>query len=220
MKQKTLVDFITGFFALWTVAWLIHQPLVFGFRWWSADNAGINLAYWATMKFLVWVVYPWAYWLRRVPSIRDFIGLVPTTIKHGYKWGVVATVVWVALLFLVNLITHKPFTGIATPMTYIYVVTLTPIFEEIMFRGFILSGLLALKIDGKIVNLITTVLFLLVHCLGWAFQGVLLHNLASTTWISIALFSLIAGYVRIHSGSLRASILLHMGNNAYAGLLK
>ena len=90
--------------------------------------------------------------------------------------------------------------------------------EEIMFRGFILSGLLAIGMKGKMTNVVTTVLFVLIHCVGWSFQGVLMHNLASTAWLSIALVSLIAGFIRIHSGSLRASILLHMGNNAFAGL--
>jgi membrane protease YdiL (CAAX protease family) len=219
VNRKSLIIFVIGFFALWTAAWLLHQLYVWQLHWWSADQSGVDLAYWVTMKFLVWIVYPALFWRRKVSSIRDFIGLSPTKIKSGYKWGVVATVVWVGLLLAINLITKKSFIGVDNWATYIYVITLTPIMEEIMFRGFILSGLLAVGMKGKLTNVMTTALFLLVHMLGWAFQGALIHNLTSTAWISIALFSLVAGFIRIHSGSLRASILLHMGNNAWAGLL-
>ncbi len=151
-------------------------------------------------------------------TIRDFIGLSPTTMKRGYKWGSAATIVVVGASILSTFVIHKHFIGVDNWATYIYVITLTPIFEEIMFRGFILSGLLAIGMKGKMTNVVTTVLFVLIHCVGWSFQGVLMHNLASTAWLSIALVSLIAGFIRIHSGSLRASILLHMGNNAFAGL--
>jgi len=219
VNRKELIIFIVSFFALWTGAWLLHQLFVWQLHWWSSTQSGVELVYWVTMKFLVWIVYPVLFWRRKVSSIRDHIGLAPTTIKRGYKWGSVATVVWVGLLLAINLITKKSFIGVDNWATYIYVITLTPIMEEIMFRGFIMSGLLAAGMKGKLTNVLTTALFLLVHCLGWAFQGVLLHNLTSTVWISIALFSLVAGFIRIHSGSLRASILLHIGNNAWAGLL-
>lgn len=218
MSRRALAMFICFFFALWTSAWLLHQLFVITLEWWSADQGGVEVAYWALMKALVWVVFPWIYWRKKVSNVRDFIGLSPTTMKRGYRWGSITAVVVVGASFLVTLVTHKTFVGVENWPTYVYVITLTPIFEEIMFRGFILSGLLTIGMKGKLTNVVTTVLFLLVHCLGWAFQGVFLHNITSTIWISIALVSLIAGFIRIHSGSLRASILLHIGNNAFAGL--
>lgn len=215
MSRCSLIIFIIGIFLLWVAAWLLHQSWL-GFL---NRQTGYELTYWATMKALVWVVYPWLYWRKKLPNLRDFIGLSPTTMQRGYRWGSIATVIWLVGLLLVNLLTKKEFVGVDTWATYIYVITLTPIFEEIMFRGFILSGLQKLGMEGKRANVVTTVLFILIHCVGWAFQGVLVHTLGSTVWISIALVSLVAGFIRIHSGSLRASILLHMGNNAFAGLL-
>lgn len=46
-----------------------------------------------------------------------------------------------------------------------YTVILTPIFEEIMFRGYIQSALAALKTHFLLTNLLTTLLFLVPHCL-------------------------------------------------------
>lgn len=128
-------------------------------------------------------------------------------------------IIWVVILLLSIIIRHQQFIGVSDWPVFIYTILLTPIFEEITFRGFIVSGLLALKVEGKKTNLITTLLFVLIHMVGWSFQGVLMAHLTSTAWLSIVVVSLIAGFLRIHSGSLRASILLHIGNNAIAGLL-
>ncbi len=170
------------------------------------------------MKAVVWLVYPLLFWRKRISNIRDFIGFGSSTSKKGYQWGSVATAIWVILSLGIIAVARQHFIGVDSWSRYLYIITLTPFFEEAMFRGFIVSGMLSLKVDGKIVNVLTTLLFLAVHIIGWAFQGVLIANLGSTAWLSIVLFSLVAGFIRIHSGSLRSSILLHMGNNALAGL--
>lgn len=219
MTRRAFILFIISFFLLWTVAWLLHQLLVLRLGVWSVGSTGIDTVYWVSMKFLVWVIYPWLFWQKRIPNIRDHIGLSPTTIKRGYRWGSVAMIIWVVILLLSIIIRHQQFIGVSDWPVFIYTILLTPIFEEITFRGFIVSGLLALKVEGKKTNLITTLLFVLIHMVGWSFQGVLMAHLTSTAWLSIVVVSLIAGFLRIHSGSLRASILLHIGNNAIAGLL-
>ncbi len=219
MTRRSFVIFIFSFFVLWTGTWLLHQLLVLHFGLWDASQSGRDTVYWASMKFVVWVLFPWLYWRKRISNIRDFIGLSPSTIKRGYRWGSVATVVWVILILSSIVIRHQHFTGVSNWPAFIYTILLTPIVEEIMFRGFIISGLLVLKVEEKRANVITTLLFVLIHVVGWSFQGVLVANLTSTAWLSIALVSMIAGFIRIHSGSLRASILLHIGNNTIAGFL-
>ena len=220
VTKKNLATFILGFFTLWLFAWILHQAMVFGMHWWGSSQSNIELGYWLSMKFLVWLVYPYYYWHTHVPRIWDFIGLSKTTAKRGYQWGSIAVVIWIALSWVMVLLKHQHFASTFTWPMYVYVALLTPIMEEVVFRGYIIAGLLACKVEGKIANLITTGLFLLVHILGWSFQGVLWANLSSTAWISITLFSLVAGFIRIHSGSLRSSILLHIGNNAFGGFVK
>ncbi len=219
VTRRAFSLFILGFFALWTLAWLKHQLLVVGWHWWSADNHPVELIYWAIMKCVIWVVYPALWWWKRVPNIRDFIGLAPSSIKSGYQWGSLTTLIWVGAALAAMPLLGQSFGWPDHWASYVYAATLTPIMEEILFRGFIISGFLALKIDGKIANLMTTILFLLIHGVGWAFQGVFLQHITSTAVVSIALLSILAGFIRIHSGSLRASMLLHIGNNGLAGLI-
>jgi membrane protease YdiL (CAAX protease family) len=57
------------------------------------------------------------------------------------------------------------------------------------------------------------------HCLGWAFQGVLQNNLFSISAISILLVSLIAGWLRHKSDSLYSSIIFHSVNNFFASII-
>ncbi len=198
MTARRFSLFLAGFFALWTVAWLKHNLLVETFGWWSAGNHGAELAYWAAAKFVVWVVYPWLFWRRHVTDFLAFTGLDRTTLAAGYRWGGVAAVIWAIASIVIG--THLQGMHVRLPTitsTFVYVITLTPIFEEIFFRGFVVSGFLALRVEGKIANVLTTILFLLVHVVGWSFQHTLQANIHSGVWVGIVVVSLVAGFIRI-----------------------
>ncbi len=82
-----------------------------------------------------------------------------------------------------------------------------------MFRGYIQSSLAALKTPFLLTDLITTALFLVPHCIGWNFQGVLSANLTIGGISVIAILSLVLGFVRYTSKSLVGNVLLHVINN-------
>lgn len=218
MSRQRLTLFILGFFALWTLAWLMHNALV-GWGCWSTEDHSLELAYWGAAKFLVWVIYPWLYWRRRIPDLVTFIGLSRSTLRRGYQWGISAAVVWTVLSFAAMPLLHQHLVAVSSWSTYIYVLIFTPIFEEIFFRGFLLSAWQAVGLEGKLANVITSLLFLLIHILGWSFQHAVASNLLSTSWIGIFVLSMVAGFLRIHARSLRSPLLLHMANNALAGFL-
>ncbi|MBO3749216.1 CPBP family intramembrane metalloprotease [Streptosporangiaceae bacterium NEAU-GS5] len=211
--------FTGSFFALWAGAWLVE--LAVADRWGLSGGSLREPAYWAIAKFLIWVVFPVVYWGGRQAFTRAgvagqaaFIGLRRDTAGQGLRVGLIATAIWVALS-----LASRASGGVhlvPVGLVGLYAFLLTPIFEEILFRGYLQSTLVALGIWFWPVNVIGAVLFLLIHCLGWAFQGVLAGNLLSPHAASIVVISLVLGYVRHRSGSLLASILLHVGNNALA----
>ncbi|KOC89537.1 CPBP family intramembrane glutamic endopeptidase [Winslowiella iniecta] len=86
-------------------------------------------------------------------------------------------------------------------------VILAPIFEEILFRGFLLQGMLLWLPKSPLACMIlTSILFALLHT-----QYVHLQ-----TMIMLMLFSLLLCYARLKSGSLILPIFLHMLNNLVA----
>ena len=105
---------------------------------------------------------------------------------------------------------HSPIEDMITSRASLAIVTvfgvlLAPLFEEMLFRGFLLP-LLARSLGPWIGILITTLPFALLHGPqnAWAWQQVVLIGVAGGVF----------GYVRYRTGSTSASFLLHAAYNA------
>jgi membrane protease YdiL (CAAX protease family) len=216
ISQRRLIVFLVGFFGLWMSSWLVHEALwQLGLR--MPVGTTENLVYWTLAKLSVWVIYPLLYWRAPIREQLRFIGMRrPGT---GIVWGVGATAVWLALSAVLMVMSGRYLGSDPTWPVFIYSVLLTPVFEEVMFRGYIQSAFRAQKLRFAYVNLAGAGLFVLIHCVGWSFQGNLMNNLVTVVPALFAL-SLVFGYIRERSGSLLAPIILHVGNNGFASLLR
>jgi membrane protease YdiL (CAAX protease family) len=223
-SARRIVAFVITFFGLWALAWLIRWALD---GWWQISHGSTrDMAYWAVAKCLVWVVFPFFFWggsrvLTRAGLAEQlaFIGLLRGTAWRGIKVGLAATAIWLLLSLAVSAARGVTIVVDTGPVG-LYAILVTPTFEEVMFRGFIQWALAAGGLRFWLVNVIGAVLFLMIHCLGWAFQGVLVGNLFSAYPFSLLLLSLVLGYTRHRSDSLWASLLLHIGNNAFSSIAK
>jgi membrane protease YdiL (CAAX protease family) len=216
VTQRRFIVFVTGFFGLWMSSWLVHEGL------WQAGlqlpvGTTENLVYWTVAKLLVWVVYPLLYWRAPLWEQLRFIGARRP--GPGLKWGIGATVAWLAVSAVLMVFAGRYLGADPAWPVFIYSVLLTPVFEEVMFRGYIQSALRAQKLRFAYVNLAGAGLFVLIHCVGWSFQGSLMNNLVTVVPALFGL-SLVFGYIRERSGSLLAPIILHIGNNGFASLLR
>lgn len=176
-------------------------------------GSGADTVYWILAKFLVWVVFPFLFMAQPLWKQAVFIGLQAQCLRRGLMFGAGAAAVWLFLSALRFFLTGQHFGLSMSAFIAFYTVILTPIFEEIMFRGYIQSALTALKTPFALADVITTALFLVPHCIGWSFQGVLSANLTFGGIGTIAVVSLLLGFVRYASNSLAGSMLLHMVNN-------
>lgn len=214
-KYKKIIVFVVLFFLLWAIAWLIHNFLS-ATIWLSLDTShNQNLFYWAIMKIVVWVVFPVIY-IKKVyqsENLNKFFGLQNT--KKGIIYGLGASIVWLTLSYFFQ---GSPKFDLIFSLTSLWTITGTPISEEFTFRGVILPGLQKAGMTFWSSNIITSIIFILIHCLGWAFQGVLSINLFSITTGSILLLSLAVGWLRHKSDSLYGSIILHSLNNLFSTL--
>jgi membrane protease YdiL (CAAX protease family) len=200
------------FLLLWIAAWIVHNHLdVFGIH--LVTGSAADTVYWIFAKFLVWVVFPFLFVAQPLWKQVAFIGLQAKNLRRGLVWGAGASALWLVLSALRFFLAGQHFGLTMDAFIALYTVIVTPIFEEIMFRGYIQSSLIALKTPFLLADLVTTALFLVPHCIGWSFQGVLAANLTIGGIGTIALVSLLLGFVRYASNSLAGTMLLHMINN-------
>jgi membrane protease YdiL (CAAX protease family) len=202
--RARIAVFFAGFLALWALAWLVARAL----GWAGAT------AYWAPAKVVVWVVYPVVFW--RVPLREQwaFVGLRRRDVPRALGWGAGAAVLWVGLSIALAALRGQHPAPVPLTVTTLYTVVLTPVCEEWLYRGYLLRLVTGTGTRFWPANVVTSVLFVAVHLLGWAFQGVLLANGLSVYPVTLFVLSLLLGYLRYRTGSLLAGILLHAANNA------
>ncbi|HNX48547.1 MAG TPA: CPBP family intramembrane metalloprotease [Thermoanaerobaculaceae bacterium] len=195
--------FIAGIFSLWVAAWLVSGAL------------GLEKAttYWLPAKALVWVVYPLLYWRASPGKQLVFIGWRQADMHCGLIWGVGAAVVWVALSLMTAPTQGRQHLALHITLTLVYSTLVTPILEETLFRGYIQSAIIGLGWRPWTAITVTSLLFVVLHFVGWSFQGVLPANALSVYPSILFALSLLLGFVRHRSGSLLASTTLHLVNN-------
>ena len=204
-----LAIFVGGFFALWTIAWLVAI-------WANVVN---SLPYWVVAKLLIFAGYPILFWQKRWTEQLEFIGAQSGNLRRGLKWGTMAALTWVVACAAAMVLSGQHLRPASVTLTQFYVIGFTPIVEEVLFRGYIQSSFVAIGWPWAPAIGVTSFLFIALHFLGWSFQGRLVSNLHSLNPVNIFLVSLLLGYVRHRSGSLAASMILHAANNAFSVLL-
>lgn len=104
-------------------------------------------------------------------------------------------------------------TGGALAVIFVSLVILPPLYEEILFRGLLFTGLRS-KLSLPVTAIIVSLLFALVH-LEWSGAGPLLWAAGIDTFV----LSVVLVYVRERTGSLWPAIGLHAIKNCIAFML-
>jgi membrane protease YdiL (CAAX protease family) len=93
------------------------------------------------------------------------------------------------------------------PVLWLALVLAAPLFEETLFRGFMISGFLPTRLGASGAVLLTALAWAIIHIqYGW-------YGIAT-----IFVFGLLLGTARIRSGSLAMPYLIHAAANAFAAL--
>ncbi len=152
--------------------------------------------------------------LKKGLSIRDYLEL-----RFRVNWKV--WMIWIAALlaalflgeyisrtndefsseFVKDIVTHTK----NAPLLILSIGILTPVFEEMIFRGFLFKGLERSILGRHGTVWVTSLVFVLIHMqYNW-------HVL-----LLILPLALVLGYSRLYSGSLMVPIVLHAMNNSLA----
>jgi uncharacterized protein len=165
------------------------------------------------LRLLLWVV-PVLLYLRYVDRVEP-LGYLK--LKHRVRRGVVVALVLTALNFFGSIarfgLPHPDMRSV-TWNSVLGTSFLVGFIEEIPYRGFMLQKF-AEHVDFRFANLITSLLFVVVHLPGW----ISLHMVSTGRVASIFIFSVVMAEAFRYSTSLWAPILAHSGNDFLSFML-
>ena len=198
--------------ALWSGAWLLSRYL---------EAAAVlpgrpfdRFVYWLILRILFWVLPSLALIRRTGKSVREVLGF--HRVKSILLWGGIIGLVWGGKTPVFRLLAGQPLHPIVWDWSFVTAVVYAPLVEEITYRGAIL-GALQTRMSLAAANLITGILFLLIHFPGWYFQGFFALHVTDvfSAILGILLLGWIFGFIAHRSKSVIAATLAHMLNNFF-----
>jgi hypothetical protein len=210
-RFKCLAVFILAFFIIWTLRATVFYSVDLSFA------AGLERKiYSESIKFLLWTV-PVFVFLTFVDK-TDPLAFLKLNTKIEFKKGIFPTAILVGYFVLTLVFEHyahqRNFDLSPGPIGLLGAlggVSISPISEEILFRGFIL-GKLCQTTSFAWANVITSILFVAVHLPNWFWVN------GYQPWIPIVsanifILSLMLGWLVKRSNSLYPAISGHIINN-------
>ena len=194
----------------WITAWIVKLELD-GTYHWLETGAGSS-AYWTSAKLLIWIL----------PAL-GLIRLSGRSLKQVFNFSnYKAWLLWgggiglaIALTGLIpNVLSGDPILPTQFSYALLNVLLISPTFEEFLLRGAIL-GNLQQHHTFLTSNVISSLMFVILHLPGWFFMGQLPENITRPIGgaFSIFLISLLFGYAVKRSHSVMGGILAHFLNN-------
>lgn len=217
---RPLFVFVLLFFAVWALRATVLFPLDQ-----RVDSPALRAAYGHAWKFAVWVVPAFVF-------VRAWMGEPPlrylklTTRPRAKGLAVAAAA---GLLFFSGIILFESFTsgrnlgplyraGLPAVVSTALAVSVSPVWEEILFRGFLLNALWE-RAGFWRANLLTALLFVLVHWPHWLWAGGFQPSLVPVS-ASVLILGLFLGLVLRWTNSLWPCVLLHAFNNFLSSFLR
>jgi hypothetical protein len=201
--------FVPALYAAWVGAWLFELFLQHRFSW--MGRLGAQTLYWTLAKLIVWVCPAIALIRFSGRRIEDVLGF--GRIKSIIIWGCGAGLLLGVIALVQKAIFHHSLFSLTLNWSFLSGVIISPVVEEITFRGAILGNLLR-RYRFYAANTMTAVCFAGAHLPGWYFQGRLPQMIVSPFGaLSVFLLGWIFGFVAYRSKSTAASTLTHILNN-------
>jgi membrane protease YdiL (CAAX protease family) len=196
----------------WTGVWIAKSSLERSCGW-LATSQGAFL-YWLTAKIILWIIPE--LWLLRISerTVRDTLNLANW--KGWLAWGGGLGVLIALTGIVPNYLQGNPLLPTKMSFPLLNVIIIAPTLEEFLMRGAIL-GNLQRRYSFRTANIITSVMFVVLHMPGWYFMGVMVDNLVQPIGgaLSIFLVSLAFGYAAHRSRSVMGGVISHFLNNLF-----
>ncbi|MFO1092708.1 MAG: CPBP family intramembrane glutamic endopeptidase [Planctomycetaceae bacterium] len=210
--------FLAAFFAVWTIRATQFDSID------DAFPSTISRAAFSTaLKALLWIV-PGAIFVRRVShgSPAAYLGLTAQPSVRVWRHCLAAIALFLAIVTTVEL-TLGPKSLSLTPLwelppaLWLLQLGLSPLIEELLFRGLILKELLRFA-RPSVAIVADSLLFVGIHLPYWLSHQPVDSELATNSF-GVFVFSLLAGYLGLKSSSIWPPTLAHIANNTLALIL-
>jgi membrane protease YdiL (CAAX protease family) len=156
----------------------------------------------------------WFAWLRRGYPVRDYLGLYLPSRSVVLKWLLVTVV----LIFVLDMSTYLVEDSVVwdymieayetayfTPLLYFAVIVIAPIVEELLIRGFLITGIRASVLGATGAVILSSLIFAVMH---------IQYDLFGMSQCLV--IGIVFGIARIRTGSTLLTILLHSLINTVA----
>ena len=203
-----LVVYFSAFFIIWALNEIIIDPFI------NENYSFIfHLLFRRILKITVWVVPVFLY-LRYVDCTNafTFIKANKYTIK-SLKWTVIGIGFYTLRTILQLRFTPSEMISMNLGVeAWTGAVLFVGITEEIVFRGFLLEKLRR-NVGFGYSNIISSILFVLIHFPIWYMRGILEFPTILLTMISVFIISIFQGYIFNKGESIWPSAISHSVNN-------
>lgn len=213
-----LTLFLGAFFVLWTfrTTWFYAVDELIASPTWRA-------AYSDLVKLVLWVLpaAAFAYWLKSTPPAR-YMGLFVVPSRRTWLLCLAVTLVFLLATLLFELTIGRKFFSTASlsampPILVLLQLVMSPLLEELLFRGLVMKELLAL-LPTYLATALTSLLFVGAHLPFWLSHGGLTQTMLVNSF-GIFVFSVLACWLYAKSASVWPPTLAHIANNILSSLL-
>lgn len=207
------------FVILFFVAWTIRATLLFPIDQ-TFSSPALGQIYADMLRILIWVI-PVIVYIASIDKKSPVEYLRLNT--FGNKRAVFQSSIVVLFYFVIILFVDFVKAGFSSHLIFapsllsnswlktILVISVAPIAEEIMFRGFLLQKIQAFWENWK-ANLVTSTLFAAIHFPNWIYTGKAPFEILTLS-VGIFTLSILLGYLMQKTETILPSIVVHMVNN-------
>jgi uncharacterized protein len=213
----SLALFLLAFFVLWTL-----RATVFYAVDESISSTTLRATFADLLKLLLWVLpaAAFAYWLRSARPTQ-YLGLsVVPTLRNWMLCLAVTAGFLLAVMLFESTVGGKSFSGARLsslgPVLALLQLALSPLLEELLFRGLVMKELMTL-LPTYLATVLTSLLFVGVHLPFWLSHGGLTQAMISNA-LGVFVFSLLACWLFARTGSIWPPTAAHIANNILTSL--